>query len=221
MTPISKQFLRNGHRCRPGGNYANASITMHSTANPKSTAKGERAWLDNPDNDRDASWHYCCDEKQIIQALPENEEAWHCRKTEGNRHSISIEICESGDRKKTLENVAEFVAGKLKAFGWNVDQIKTHNDWNGKICPRILIDKMYVVGGMDYDWFIGRVSDYLKGVEEVVEVRYNTLSDVPEWGKATIKKLIDKGAFADSRKLDLTFDTLRVYVSHDRIGLYK
>jgi len=221
MTPISKQILATNHRCRPGGNYAKTSITMHSTANPKSTAQNERGWLDNPSNNRTASWHYCVDEKQIIQALPEVEEAWHCSKTDGNKHSISVEICESGDRRKTLENVAEFVAGKLKAYGWGTDRIKKHYDWSGKNCPRILIDKSCVVGGMDWNWFIGRVEHYLKGEVEMVEKRYNTLAEVPEWGKATIKKLIGRGGFADANKLDLTVDILRVYVTNDRVGMYK
>ena len=36
----------------------------------------------------------------------------------GNRKSIGIEICESGDRQKTLQNAAELVAKLLKERGW-------------------------------------------------------------------------------------------------------
>jgi len=42
--------------------------------------------------------------------------------------SASLVICKSGDRRKTLENADEFVAGTLKAYGWGMDCIRTHHD---------------------------------------------------------------------------------------------
>ena len=107
---IIQDFLNKDHRCRPGGNYDKLLITIHSTGNPYSTARGERNWLDNPTNTREASWHYVVDETEVIQAIPDNEEAWHCGDTNGNRLSLGIEICESGDRLKTLKNAAVFAA---------------------------------------------------------------------------------------------------------------
>ena len=81
--------------------------------------------------------------------------------------SAFLVICKSGDRRKTLENADEFVAGTLKAYGWGMDCIRTHHDWSGKNYPRILIDKSCVAGNMDWDWFIGRAEHYLKGEEEI------------------------------------------------------
>ena len=54
--------------------------------------------------------------------------------------------------------------------------------------------------------------------EEVTEVRYNNINEVPEWGKATINKLIANGSFADANNLDLSEDMLRVFVILDRDG---
>lgn len=221
MKSIRKEILSAGHSKRPGGTYQKTSLTIHSTGNRESSARNERMWLDNPTNRRDASWHYVVDENTILQAIPEAEEAWHAGHSHGNKYSIGVEICESGDRRKTLENAAEFVAGKLKAYGWGTDKIKKHQDWSGKNCPRILIDKAFVVGGMDWNWLVGRAEHYLKGERKMVERRYNTLAEVPDWGKATIKKLIDKGGFADVNKLNLTEDVLRTYVTNDRVGVYK
>ena len=115
---LKEDILKKGHRRRPGGRYSKASITIHSTGNSSSVAKGERAWLDNAENNRDASWHYVVGTGTVIQAIPEEEEAWHCGKTEGNRHSIGVEICESGDRRSVLETAAVFVADLLKKYGW-------------------------------------------------------------------------------------------------------
>lgn len=54
----------------------------------------------------------------------------------------------------------------------------------------------------------------IKGGEN--EVRYNNIDEVPEWGKATVNKIID--CFADKNKLDLSDDMLRVFVILDRDG---
>jgi len=116
-------------------------ITIHSTGNLKSTARNERAWLTNPANKVTASWHICVDEKEAVEAIPLNEVAWHAGdggSGTGNRRSISIEICESGDRAKTLENAIKLTAKLLHERGWGVDRLRRHYDWSGKICPRIM-----------------------------------------------------------------------------------
>lgn len=105
----------------------------------------------------------------MIQAIPDIEESWHCSVTVGNRFSLSVEIIETGDRRAVLETAAEFVSEKVKEYGWKLTDIKKHYDWTKKNCPRILVDKTYIKGGMDWDYFIGRVEYYLKGDDEVVE----------------------------------------------------
>ena len=54
--------------------------------------------------------------------------------------------------------------------------------------------------------------------EEEEEMRFNKLNEVPEWGKPTIEKLINKGAFGDVNALDLSMDMLRMFVIQDRLG---
>ncbi|WP_308424259.1 stalk domain-containing protein, partial [Paenibacillus albidus] len=58
----------------------------------------------------------------------------------GNRTSIGVEICESGDYTKTLDNAAGLVASMLKERGWGIDRLRRHFDWSGKICPRLMYD---------------------------------------------------------------------------------
>lgn len=114
------------------------SVTVHSTANPNSTALNERNWLVNPANTREASWHIAVDDKMAVQAIPLTEVAYHAGTYTGNRTSIGIEICESGDRKKTLNNASIVIAEILKRKGWGTDRLRRHYDWSGKNCPRIL-----------------------------------------------------------------------------------
>ena len=50
---------------------------------------------------------------------------------------------------------------------------------------------------------------------------YNKVEEVPEWGRATVKKLINKGLLKGNEKgLDLSYTLLRLLVINDREGLY-
>ncbi|MBS4959624.1 MAG: N-acetylmuramoyl-L-alanine amidase [Clostridiales bacterium] len=176
---MTADYLKKGHRLRPGGVFSKTSVTIHSTANPNSTAKNERGWLDNPVNTREASWHYCVDDCGVIQAIPEEEEAWHCGKNEGNKRSIGIEICESGDRKKALEEAAKLTAQILLRRGLGIGDIKRHYDWTGKNCPRILMDAMYIKGQMNWAYFLEEVKKQME--------------PVPQWKKEMISYMLEKG----------------------------
>lgn len=123
---------------RPGRPFTPQYLTIHSTGNLNSTAKNERGWLENPSNDRTASWHIVVDQNEAIEAIPLNEVAFHAGTASGNSTSIGMEICESGNREKTLANAAEVAAEILKKKGWGIDRLRRHYDWSGKVCPRIL-----------------------------------------------------------------------------------
>ena len=52
-------------------------------------------------------------------------------------------------------------------------------------------------------------------------MRYNKVEEVPEWGKATVEKLIRKGYLhGGDTGLGLTEDMLRLLVINDRAGVY-
>lgn len=132
---------------RPGLYMYPTTITIHNTGNPSSTAANERAWLTNPSNTVTASYHIVIDEREAIECLPLNENAWHAgdgsAPASGNRTSIGIEICESGNYVQALENAADLVADMLLERGWGVDRLQRHYDWpraDGyrKLCPRLM-----------------------------------------------------------------------------------
>lgn len=166
------------HNRRPGLPMTPTTITIHNTGNPSSTARNERGWLTNPSNKRTASFHIVVDENEAIECIPINEVAWHAGDgngtKSGNCTSIGIEICESGDYAKTLENAAELVAKMLKDFGWGVDRLRRHYDWSGKICPRLMYD-----GGKWTGW-----TKFVRMVQEKLEVdkmskKQGPFKDVP------------------------------------------
>ena len=158
---IIKDILKSNHRLRTNKKTKMTTLTIHSTGNPNSTALNERKWLDNPSNTRQASWHYVIGETDVVQAIPEDEVAWHAGNTVGNNTSIGIESIESGDRLKVLQNSIKFVSKLLKERGWTTKELRKHKDWSGKDCPRILINDKHIktVNGvkLDWDWFVNEI----------------------------------------------------------------
>ena len=197
---------------RNGKKYKKTSATIHSTANPKSTAINERNWLVNPSNKSGASWNVCVDEVEAIISIPLDEKSNHSESAVGNTTSIGIEICESGDREKTLKNAIEVTVYVLKKFNLTYKDLKQHYDWNKKNCPRILRDTGR------WEWFVNEVR---KEMEEEV-MRYQKIEEVPKYAKPTIQKLIDKKMLKGNENgLDLSEDMIRMFVINDRAGLYK
>lgn len=218
MYELKKQLLKPGHRLRPGGKYPITSITLHSTANEKSTAQNERDWLDNPANKRDAAWHYVVGDGVVIQAIPDTEEAWHSGTATGNCGSIGVEMIESGNRRAVVDAAAELVADKLREYGLTAANVKWHRDWSGKSCPRIFIEKEHIKPGIGWAFFRVKLNYYLEQKREEKIVYYQTVESLPEWGRPTIQKLVDAKAFADPNLLNLSEDMLRVFVVMDRMG---
>lgn len=59
--------------------------------------------------------------------------------------------------------------------------------------------------------------------EEEEMVIYATIDDIPDWGIATVTKLVNNGALKgedDAGTLNLEYNMLRLLVIHDRLGMY-
>ncbi|MHA7962971.1 peptidoglycan recognition protein family protein [Paenibacillus sp. CAU 1782] len=155
------------HNRRPGLAMLATTLTIHNTANPSSTARNERNWLSNPSNTATASFHIVIDQREAIECIPLTETAWHAGDgsgaSSGNRTSIGIEICESGNYAATLENAAELVASMLRQRGWGTDRLRRHYDWSGKNCPRLMNGDGEWKGWLD---FVGMVKEKLDGNSE-------------------------------------------------------
>ena len=173
---------------RPGIKLDATTITIHNTANPSSTARNERSWLTNKTNTRTASYHIVVDDKEAIEVIPLNEVAWHAgdgsSSSSGNRTSIGIEICESGNYEQTLKNAAELVASLLLERGWDTKQLRRHFDWSGKNCPRLM--------NTSGDWsgwreFVTKVEKVLKQMRLELEARdVDDVEPIEEEGGVTM-----------------------------------
>ena len=119
-------------------------ICVHNTAN-NASAKNEVAYMKS--NNNEVSFHIAIDDVEAIQAIPLDRNTWHAGdggSGTGNRKYISIEICYStGDINKFKQ--AEIRASKeiallLKQYGWNINNVKKHQDFSGKYCPHKTLD---------------------------------------------------------------------------------
>ena len=139
LVPSSKYSIKCPYSMTP------SYITIHNTSNSASADAEIRYMISN---NNQTSFHVCVDEKEVIQAIPFNRNAWHAGdggNGNGNRKSIGIEIARStGDAnlfEQAERNCAAYVAKLLKERGWGIDRVKRHKDWSGKNCPHKTMEK--------------------------------------------------------------------------------
>ncbi|OOR08285.1 N-acetylmuramoyl-L-alanine amidase [Bacillus cereus] len=135
-------------------------ITVHNTYND-ATAENEVSYMIR--NDNQVSFHVAVDDKEAVQGLPLERNAWACGdgNGSGNRKSISVEICYSlsgGDRYyKAEDNATIVVAQLMKQYNIPISKVRTHQSWSGKYCPH----RMLAEGR--WNSFIERVQDAYNG----------------------------------------------------------
>lgn len=141
-------------------------VVVHNTANDASAANEVKYMISN---NNQVSFHFAVDDKEVVQGLPLDRNAWACgdgANGKGNREGIQIEICYSkngGIRFENAEkNAAKFIAQLLKERGWGVDKVKKHQDFSNKYCPHRTLDKGWAS-------FVNMVKDYLNELNKPVQ----------------------------------------------------
>ena len=181
-----------------------------------------------------ASAHYLITQTgDIYQLVREADTAWHAgiaRKPTWRLHDGS------NPNRRTIGIEHECISGGELTE----DQYQATLRLQRELCAKydLPIDRNHIIGhyeinpvdrpgcpGEDFPWErlmhdLTR-TDALEGGEDALEKRYQTIDDIPEWGKPTINKLIAKGIIAGvSGGLDMSLDMLRLLVWNDRAGLY-
>lgn len=118
-------------------------IVVHNTYNDAS-ANNEISYMIN--NNNQTSFHFAVDDKEVVQGIPLNRNAWHSGdgNGKGNREGIAIEICYSksgGERFLQAEkNACKLIAQLLRERGWGIDKVTKHQDYANKYCPHRTLD---------------------------------------------------------------------------------
>lgn len=141
-------------------------IVVHNTANDATAANEVKYMISN---NNQVSFHFAVDDKEVVQGLPTDRNAWHAGdggSGRGNRYGIAVEICYSksgGARFENAEkNAAKFIAQLLKERGWGADRVKKHQDFSNKYCPHRTLDKGWAS-------FVNMVKDYLNELNKPVQ----------------------------------------------------
>lgn len=196
-------------------------LVLHYTANNGDTALSNCKYFSSAN--RNASAHYFVDEKGIYRSVRDMNVAWHCGSTNGYKHkycrntnSIGIEMCSRKDKngkfyikEETIVNAIELTKYLMEKYDIQVENVIRHYDVTGKMCPKPFVEDEKL-------WL-----DFKDRLEDEEVKRYNTIDEIPEWGKATIQLMINKGAFADVKNLSLSEDMIRMFVFNNRMGMYK
>ncbi|WP_353421857.1 SH3 domain-containing protein [Staphylococcus delphini] len=145
-------------------------LAIHNTGNT-ATARNEVAYMNG--NRNYVSYHVAVDDKEVVQAIPFNRNAFHTGDgiglNSGNRTAIGIEICYSMDNgysgakseryKQAEDNAALYAAHVLHQYGWGIDRMYQHYWYSGKDCPH----KMRATG--TWEEFENKVQHYLNKIK--------------------------------------------------------
>lgn len=158
------------------------AIIIHNAATPNGTAKALNRALHNSKEYK--SWHFSVDDKDIIQSLPLNRNAFATGDGAyglGNRTGIHIEIAKDNDNDskdewmKARDNGAKLASELLHKYGLSIDCLKKHQYYkmtsgNYKYCPHKILDE-------GWDDFKLLVSQYLDELSNPKKDDSNDTSD--------------------------------------------
>ena len=158
------------------------AIIIHNSATPNGTARALNKALHNSKEYK--SWHFSVDDKDIIESLPLNRNAFATGDGAygfGNRTGIQIEIAKDNDNdsqdewKKARENGARLASELLYKYGLSIDCLKKHQDYkmtsgSYKYCPHKILDE-------GWDDFKSLVSQYLDELSNPKKDDSNDTSD--------------------------------------------
>ena len=221
-----KQILAHQSNYNKGRKQNIQFIVVHYTANNGDRAESNGNYFAQAN--RNASAHYFVDESNIVQSVKDSDTAWHCGAKSykhlkcRNDNSIGIEMCSEKDQngqyyinQATQNTTIKLIKVLMAKYSVPIENVIRHYDVTGKICP-----EPFVRNQVQWLDFKKRLTENNK--KEGKEMLCNKIEDVPDWAKSTVQKLIAKGALKGNEKgeLLLTGTMLRMFVIHDRMGIY-
>ena len=190
-------------------------IVVHYTAGNGDTARDNGIYFQR--NEVGASAHWFVDETTALSSVPEQFVAWHCGDAAyvhpecRNSNSIGVELCSRRGKDgeyyflpETMDNAVELIRGLMEKYDVPPERVIRHYDVTGKKCPAPFLGA-------------GQWKEFRTMLQ-----RYDTLKDIPAWGKETVRKLTERKILqGDGQKLDLSHDMLRILVLLDRAGNFQ
>lgn len=211
-------------------------IVVHYTANDGDTDAGNASYFARTPN-LTASAHYFVDEDSVTQSVRDTDTAWHCGASTyyngcRNANSIGVEMCSDVVNGKyvitdeTVDRTVDLVKSLMKKYNIPVSRVCRHYDVTHKECPEPWVRNPQLWGNFkkrleEKDMTTQEVKNIVEQELKAYEPVYSTLEDVPDWGKSTVQKLMNKGFLqGDGDGINIPESMLRVIVINDRAGVY-
>ena len=216
-------------------NHVIDTVTIHCTAG-HATVESLGQMFASPG--RQASSNYGIGyDGRIGMYVPEQDRSWCSSSPSNDNRAVTIEVSSTNYdpyevTPESYESLIRLLAdickrNKIDSLRWSgdpkligqIDQqnMTVHRWFSAKSCPG---DYLY----SRHKDIANRVNTILKGEEEDIVPRYQTLEDIAKrmpWAAATIIKLTEKKILTGNDKgLDLTEDMIRMLVINDRAGVY-
>lgn len=236
---IIQAILRHNPCCVFGQQIVPRGLMLHSVGTPQPNAENFVSLWNSPNYTR-ACVHAFIDGNtgDVYQTLPWNWRGWHAGGSANNTH-IGVEMCEPATIRYR-DNSAEFedlspaeteavvrrtYRSAVQLFAdlcaeYNLDPladgaILSHSEGNRRGIASAHADPEHL-----WNRFRLTMDGFRKEVAEAMQKdRYNTIGEIPDWGRPTAQKLIDRGLLrGNGDGLDLSRDMLRILVILDRAG---
>lgn len=126
---------------------------------------------------------------------------------------LVVDVCQRNGKSRVV-----WIPDKFRALAYNQEPdemlLTVHRWFAQTLCPgEFLMEHMEEISTLS--------TDLLTGEGSTLEKRYQTITDVPDWARSTVRKLVSSGSIRGNELgLDLSADMLRLLVINDREGLY-
>lgn len=165
IDPQIRQALVTNPAARPGRKLTKVKgIVLHWVANPGTSAMANRNYFENGVSDAKQNWasaHYLVDPNEIVQAIPDDEMAYHVGATSYNPEMlrkfqtsypndclIGIEMChmdwEGNYDPRTWALSVKLVASLCIKYDLTTAEVVRHYDITYKECPRLMVRSQQV-----------------------------------------------------------------------------
>lgn len=223
LANVTNRWSRNGQSIE--------YIVMHYVG-AVSSAKNNAEYLHR---DKNLGWsaHFFTDEIDTYQSVPLDESAGHCGVDYSggkaplwgkcrNKNSIGIEMCCKKDsagnwfiEPATVDRTVDLVRWLMKQFNIPVSRVVRHYDVCWKRCP-----EPWVRDPLQWEDFKKRIAEpEPEEGENMKEVIYHNISEMPDWYADPLREQIDRGVSIGRTPtdLDLSESMVRVLVICIRI----
>nr|DAH37244.1 MAG TPA: N-acetylmuramoyl-L-alanine amidase [Caudoviricetes sp.] len=186
---------------------------------------------------RDSSADYFVDGKTILQVNDYHTYyTWHCGDGKGkygitNQNSVGIEMCinSDGDHNKAFDNLVAVTKHLMQELNIPAERVVRHYDASRKNCPASMNNGTWSKWNefksmIEEDIDMAKLEELENRIAKLEnKMVYNYIdTNMPDWARPTIQKLVDKGYLkGDGNGLGLTDEMLKIFVILDRAGEFE